>query len=157
MSPRKRKFKQESLPAKQKLSTEPTRRWSTRGQTANTASTWKSPYFEHPSGDEDKDGFETKERPGHGSEAGFESEHETATPLPKKRGNTVEKGDANPEKRRKNLTNPGPSSRAKKSKRSGEIFIPIRQPSPGDTEYQGHMIHANTLDFLRGLFCSFES
>lgn len=158
MSPRKRKSKQEPLPAKQKLSTEPTRRRSTRGQTANTAPTWKSPYFEHPSGDEDedKDGFEAEERSGNGSESEFESEHETAALLPKKRGDTVEKGDTKPEKRREPPTNPGPSSRAKKSRRSGEIFIPIRQPSPGDIEYQGHMIHPNTLDFLRGV-CSFGS
>lgn len=157
MSPRKRKFNQESLPAKQKLSTEPTRRRSTRGQTVNTASTWKSPYFEHLSGDEDKDGYEAEERSGHGSETEFETEHETAVPLPKKRGDVVKKVNTKPEKRRKNITNPSPLSRAKKPKRSGEIFIPIRQPSPGDTEYQGHMIHPNTLDFLRGLLCSFEN
>lgn len=134
MPPRKTKFKQEPLPVEQKLSTEPTRYRSTRGQTANTVSTKKSPYFEHPSGDED----EGEERSEHESESEFESGHDT-----------VER-DTRPEKRRRSSTNPDPSSHAKKSKRSGEIFIPIRQPSPGDTEYQSHMIHPNTLDFLKG-------
>lgn len=146
MPSRKTKSKQESLPAEQKLSTEPTRYRSTRGQTANTVLTKKSLYFGHPSGDED----EGEERSEHGSESEFKSGHDTAASLSKKCGDTVEKS-TRPEKRRRSPTNPDPSSRAKKSGRSGEIFIPIRQPSPGDTEYQSHMIHPNTLDFLKGL------
>lgn len=153
MPPRKTKSKQESLPAKQKPIIEPTRCRSTRGQTTNTVLTKKSPYFEHPSGDEDEDEYEGEEISEHRRKSEFESKHDTAASLSKRCGDTVER-DTRPEKRRRSSTNPDPSSRAKKSKRSGEIFIPIRQPSPGDTEYQGHMIHPNTLDFLKGLLYS---
>lgn len=44
------------------------------------------------------------------------------------------------------------SGSTKRSKRPEEVFIPIRQASPGDTEYHPHKIHPNTLDFLKGLF-----
>lgn len=110
----------------------------------------KSPYFEHHSDDENEDGDEAEEGSKHESETESEFEHEPTTSLFKKRGDMIENEDTKPEKRRSS-TNLNPSFRAKKPKRSGEIFIPIRQPSPGDTEYQSHMIHPNTLDFLKGL------
>lgn len=135
MPSRKRKSERGSLPAKQELSIEPTRRRSARGQSTNTVSTKKSPYTEHHSSDENED----VDGSGREHETKYGSEH------------TIGEEDIKPKKRMRNSTNPSSSSRAKKPKRSGEIFIPIRQPSPGDIEYQGHMIHPNTLDFLKGL------
>lgn len=151
MPSRKRKSERGSLPAKQKLNIESTRRRSARGQSTNTLPTKKSPYFEHHSGDENEDVDEAEEGSEHEHETEYGSEHEPTTSLSGRRGDTIEKEDINPKKRMRNSTNPSSSSRAKKPKRSGEIFIPIRQPSPGDIEYQGHMIHPNTLDFLKGL------
>lgn len=151
MPSRKRKSQQESLPAKQKPSIEPTRRQSARGQSTNIVSTKKSPYIEHHSSNENEDTDEAEEGSEHENETEYGSGHEPTTTLSGKRGDMIEKKDTKPKRRKRNSTNPSSSSRAKKPKRSGEIFIPIRQPSPGDTEYQGHMIHPNTLDFLKGL------
>lgn len=64
-----------------------------------------------------------------------------------------EPANARPKKRdRSPIDMVSSSGSTKRLKRPEEIFIPIRQASPGDTEYHPHKIHPNTLDFLKGLF-----
>lgn len=127
------------------------RRRSSRGHTRHKVSAKKSPYFEHPEGgedDEDEDESESE----YESESEFESKRDSAASCHEKGSDTLKMGSLKPEKkRRRSSTSKTPSSVAKKLKRPGEVFIPIKQPSPGEIEYQAHKIHPNTLEFLKGL------
>lgn len=163
MPPRKPKPKKGSLPVKKAPSIESTRRRSARGQAGAPAK--KSPYFEHPSDDdEEEDGNrneeeeeeeEKEEEEEYRSESGPVSEYESDVSLSKMGNETLGKESVKPRKRGRSSTNTTtPSSGTKKSKKSGEVFIPIRQPSPGGIEYQAYKIHPNTLDFLKGLLYS---
>jgi hypothetical protein len=64
-----------------------------------------------------------------------------------------ESANAKPKKRdRSPIDTASSPGSTKKMKRPEEVFIPMRQASPGDIEYHAHKIHPNTLDFLKGLF-----
>lgn len=158
MPPRKSKPKKGSLPVEKAPSIESTRRRSARGQAG--APTKKSPYFEHPSDDEEdgnknEEEEEEEEEGGYRSESGPVSEYESDVSLSKMDNETLGKESVKPRKRGRSSTNTTTlSSGTKKSKKSGEVFIPIRQPSPGGIEYQAYKIHPNTLDFLKGLLYS---
>lgn len=154
MPPRKANLRSGLLFTKKMSTDQSTRRQPVRGQTGNKVSTKKSPYFDDPSGEEDEesgDEGESEEGSEFGGGDNVFSEHESAASLSEKGSNTSKLELEGSKKRKENPINT-PLLGAKKLKRPGEIFIPIRQPSPGGIEYQAHRIHPNTLNFLKGLF-----
>lgn len=121
----------------------------------------KSPYFEHPSEDEAESAEEEEEEDG--DEEVSEFEHPDEEPVSDddedddKDGEVVEEegvseSDApepvNPKKRARAAASHG--AKRVKQKRPKEVVVPYRTAEPGDTEYQDHTIHPNTLDFLKG-------
>jgi hypothetical protein len=114
----------------------------------------KSPYFEHPSEDEDeeeysdagsdfeeaKDGVDTAPEDDEGVEEEDEEEDERPAQPSKKRG-----------RKSSNAATTQPKSAKKKKTESGEVFIPFRAPSPGGIDYADDQIHPNTLMFLAGV------
>jgi hypothetical protein len=141
------------MPPKRKLKTTKTstpRRQSTRRKVLPT----KSPYFEHPSENEDNEeqsdtGSDFEEAkgdvdtaPGDGDE-GFDEEEEE------------EEKPARPSKKRGSKSSNAAVSRSKpvnkKKKENGEVFIPFRAPSAGEIDYADDQIHPSTLMFLAGV------
>ena len=115
----------------------------------------KSPYFEHPSEDE---AGSAEEEGGEGDEEVSDFEDPVATPVSDDdEDEEVEEEGAsesdapepvNPKKRARAAASHG--AKRVKQKRPKEVVVPYRTAEPGDTEYQDHRIHPNTLDFLKG-------
>jgi hypothetical protein len=107
------------------------RRRSTR-QKQNTVT---SPYFDHLSEDKDDDAtsdFQIEKIPSYDKSNSDSDKSQANTSLSRKRRQI------------------GFSGPIKNSKRSTEIFIPLRAPSPGEIDYAENRIHPNTFIFLKG-------
>ncbi|KAI5846204.1 hypothetical protein BZA05DRAFT_476299 [Tricharina praecox] len=133
-----------------------------RRQSARTkAPVKKSPYFEHPSEDEDEghkeesdtaSDFEAESEP---DDAVHEDEVEASEGREEEADEDEEEEKAAKPARKRTLSTAAisqPRVVKKKKASTGEVFIPHqRAPSPGDIEYADDQIHPNTLRFLSDL------
>ncbi|KAF8540053.1 hypothetical protein BDD12DRAFT_51441 [Trichophaea hybrida] len=126
------------------------RRQSTRQRVPPT----KSPYFEHPSENEEEEEDTSSE-----TGSNFDDEHankdiESDTGPEAAEDEETGESDAKPSKKSRTSSNAAAVAQSvrKKQKRQGEeTFIPYKEPSPSGIDYADDQIHPNTLKFLEDL------